>query len=346
MTNKLALSFVYILLFFSLFTNIAYGEEFLSIDESSYVDINGQPIKLSDFRNSDQLLMEKQKIEAHIKFKKIASNPRDTYVLKMETDLTNPQWQFMIDEKIVDFSDKGEWETWKSQYHGVNYFEIIITGYVPQPSVEIEEPKFEKKGYTGKGPGLIKRKIARFKVIDEKIITQQEFVEYSVTPTNDDVKRYLNEINTNLNTSLSLPEEYSELLRDMRQNILKLSNEGHIGWALEMSKSFEGMVNKLNTIIIIPRKESNTVLIAVITALIAVCIGFIAGRKIGQGRDMPDIGVIKKECDNLKQNSDLLQLIDISNLTDVGDQGVKLEQIKRDIAKGTISLKSKINQLK
>lgn len=324
------------------------GQEVLTVDTTrSFVlnlDDGGKKYLLEEFLKSEQLsFLERQKLEAHI-FITRKSNPRDTYVLEMRTDLRDAEWQYKIHGETEVFNN-AKLTVWDSpQDHSASSFEIVLSGRVPKPAIKIEEPHF--KEYTGEGPGFRDSELAVFTIYDgdEAIKKVQDVGEYPFLSTNPDIKRYLEEIKTNLDTS-GLDREYADALEEQRGYILGLSENGHVGLALDLSQSFAGMVAKL----LVPEDNGNSLLIFVVVGILLVLVTGFVGYKVGQEREGVDTELIEqmeRSYKTLKQNVERLEKIDISSIPGAETQALELETVKRQVTPGVASLKNTINQIR
>jgi hypothetical protein len=326
----------------------ACGQEILAVDTTrSFVlnlDEGAKKYLLEEFLKNEQLsFLERQKLEAHI-FIMRKSNPRDTYVLEMRTDLWNAEWQYKISGETTVFKT-AKFTVWDSpQEHSASSFEIVLTGEVPKPAIKIEEPYF--KDYTGEGPGFRKSELAVFTIYDgqEAINKVQDVGGYAFLSTNPDIKRYLEEIKKNTDTSV-LGKEYALALEEQKNHILLLSTNGHVGLALDLSKSFAGMVNKLPS----PDRNGNSVLLGALAAiLLALVTGFI-GYQVGHGKEGVDterIEQLERSYSILKQNVEKLDKIDISSIPGAETQATELETVKRQVAPSIARLKHMISQMR
>ena len=339
------------ILFLLLLVQNAYGQELLSVDkDKSYVlDLTDGAKKypLEDFFNPDNLsFFEGHKLKAYIFIlKESASNPRDTYVLDLETDLKNAEWQYKIfgETTVRDGVRIIVWNN--SRDHSAPSFDIELSGEVPTPAIDIIEPYYESYNL-GKGPGIGRNKLAVFTIYDGEInpINKVQNVgEYGFFSTNQKINMDLEEIRKNLDTT-GLAKNSADDLEQLKKYILKLGEkDGHMGLSLDLSRIFVNIKSSLPT-------QDNRLLIAmvIVAILVAVVTGF-AGYKMGQGEKniSPDLlNQFDTSYSALKQNLDKLERIDISSLPGASDQAVQLEGIKRQIATGLASIRNRLNQLR
>lgn len=339
-----------VMLFILILVKGACGQEILTVDTTkSFVlnlDEGGKKYSLEEFLKPEQLsFLERQKLEAHI-FIMRKSNPQDTYVLEMRTDLWNAEWQYKIfgETKVFKTAKLTVWDS--SADHSASSFEIILSGEVPKPAIKIEEPHF--KGYTGEGPGFRDSELAVFTIYDgnETSNKVQDVGEYAFLSTNPDIKKYLEEIKNNLDIS-GLDEEFAYALEEQRIYILGLGENGHVGLALDLSESFARMADKL------PANEDDTsgniLFIGIIVAiLLAIVTGFV-GYQIGQGKEGVDeqlVEQMERSYNTLKQNSEKLDKIDLSSIPGAETQAMELETIKRQVGPSVAGLKHMIKQLR
>lgn len=332
----------------------ASAQEVLSIDTSKsfviIIDEGGKKYMLDDFIRSDKLsFLEGQQLEAHFFITKTTSNPRDTYVLEMLTDLGNAQWQYEILGNITRFNT-AKLTVWDApQEHSASSFEVVLKGKVPKPAVKIEEPYF--KDYIGEGPGFRSTELAMFTVFDgHDAITKVQVVgTYTFFSTNPDIEQYLEEITANLDTS-GLPEDYADILKAQKEYILTLSRTGHVGLALDLSRTYAETVEELTAIA--PNKNGNTITGLILGALVAILLAVVTGvigYKMGQGGEKVSnevISQLEQSYNMLKENADNLGQIDISSVPGAEQQAAELESVKRQVSLSTAGLKNLLNRLR
>lgn len=333
----------------------AYAQEVLSIDTGKsfviIIDEGGKKYMLDEFVQSDKLtFLEGQQLEAHFFINRATSNPRDTYVLEMLTDLAGAKWEYKILGNITSFNTAKltVWDT--PQEHSASSFEVVLNGKVPKPAVKIEEPYF--KNYIGEGPGFRITELAMFTVFNgHDAITKVQVVgKYDFFATNQDIEQYLEEIDTNLETS-GLPEGYADILEEQKDYILTLSRTGHVGLALDLSKTYAKTVEEL-TAIAPEDKNSNTITGLFLGALLAIILAVVTGvigYKMGQGGEKVSDEVIdqmEQSYDSLKEHTEQLKHIDISSVPGAEQQAAELEAVKRHISLSTAGLKNILNRLR
>lgn len=333
----------------------ASAQEVLSIDTSKsfviIIDEGGKKYMLEDFIGSDQLSFpEGQQLEAHFFIRRATSNPRDTYVLEMLTDLGNAEWQYEILGNITRFNT-AKLTVWDSQKeHSASSFEVILSGRVPKPAIKIEEPYF--KDYIGEGPGFRSNELAMFTVFDgHDTITKVQVVgRYTFFSTNPDIERYLEEIDRNLDTS-GLPGDYANILEEQREYILTLSRTGHVGLARDLSRIYAETVKDMADIA--PGdKNNNTItglILGVFVAILLAMVTGVIGFKVGQGGEKTGDEVIEQmeqSYNTLKEYTEKLEKIDISGVPGAEQQAAELETVKRQVSLSTAGLKNIINRLR
>lgn len=349
MKNILYVLFILIIL---LLVNTVNAQEILSIDNTRSFVINiddaGNKYPIEDFLTSNKhSFMEGQKLEAHFFFTKTSSsNPKDSYGLEVRTELKDPEWQYKIygetKSMLVD-----KWTVWNnSRDHLESYFEIVLYGKIPKPAIKIEEPNF--KDYTGEGPGLRKTELSIFTIYDGTDAKNkvQDAGAYTFISTNSNINGYLDKIKSNLDTS-GLDNDYAGVLNEHKQYISDLSQKGHVGWAYDLSGSFSKIVESLKKSA--PGSSKNTMLLAIIGAVVLAAITGIAGYKMGQGGEnvSPDlVDQMERSYNTLKQNADKLERINISSIQGAEKQAIEIESIKRQITPSIAGLKNILNQLR
>lgn len=274
--------FLITLIFLAIFINGVHAEEILRInyDRSKVVDIEDgkKEYSLKDFMASEPKLIEGHQIEMNvIIYKEPASNPLDTYVLEMRTELQPPiEWNYKIPGKKTQIYETVKSIVWENSDHFAPEFEISMRGRVPRPEIPIKEPNFED--YNGKGPGLRKIELAVFTIYDgqvdpSKIVDKIGTINF--VATNSKINDKLTEIDKSLNTS-DIGKEYVASLGEQKEYIKELSNTGHIGIALDLSKNFEKFVKNIKSIS--PPDNKKLVFVGIIGLIIALIIGIVIGK--------------------------------------------------------------------
>jgi hypothetical protein len=334
-----------------MFVNTANGLE-LSIDNARSFVINiddaGNKYPIEDFLISTKhSFLEGEKLEVHIFFTKTpSSNPKDSYGLEVRTELKDPEWQYKIYGETKSMRvDK--WTVWdNSRDHLESYFEIVLYGKVPKPVIKIEEPNF--KDYTGEGPGFRNTELSIFAIYDGTDAKNkvQDAGAYTFTSTNSDINGYLEKIRSNLDTS-GLDNDQTGTLNEHKNYISRLSSNGHVGLAYDLSGSFAKIVESLRKSE--PGSSKNIMIIAIIGAIVLAIITGIAGYKMGQGKEpmSPElISQMERSYNTLKLNADKLEKINISSISGAEKEAADLETIKRQIAPSISGIKTIINQLR
>lgn len=332
-----------------MFVNTANGLE-LAIDNSRSFVINiddaGNKYPIEDFLIATKhSFLEGQKLEAHFFFTRTpSSNPKDSYGLEVRTELKDPEWQYKIYGETKSMRvDK--WIVWdNSRDHLESYFEIVLYGKVPKPVIKIEEPNF--KDYTGEGPGFRNTELSIFTIYDGSGAAKNEIQKvgtYTFTSTNSDINGYLEKIKSNLDTS----GLENGALNEHKNYISRLSSNGHVGLAYDLSGSFAKIVESLRKSE--PGSSKNTTIIAIIGAVVLAIITGIAGYKMGQGGEKisPElVNQMERSYNTLKQNADKLEKINISSISGAEKEAADLETIKRQISPSISGIKTIISQLR
>jgi len=191
----------------------------------------------------------------------------EEYVLELSTDMDNAKWQYEMREP-VKASKTYVWET--PYEHEKAYFEVQLTAFVPKTIDKVKEPGFQRpeveEDYVLDG---IKVKTCSVKLAVYKSYGpdgpgdfDSTVAEITYQATNQRINQFVTEINQNLATDdLEDWDEKSERnkfkeykkeadkalssIEDMANEIRNLSEEGHPGWALNLSRKFKDVVRNL-----------------------------------------------------------------------------------------------------
>lgn len=265
---------VCVLCLFSLFTVMPlFGQEGsgsihpLEIDmyRSYAVDVTiGHRYEWSELEEGTIKLETGHKIEFYFRVNKRPVLIPEEYVLELSTDMDNAKWQYELREP-VKASKTYVWET--PYEHDKSYFDLQLTAVVPKTIDKVKEPGFKKpeveEDYVLDG---IKEKtccvkLSVYKSYDPAVGPgdfDSTIAEIEYQATNERINRFVTEIDENIATgelrkewSENFPEQSEEAtkalssIQEMANEITALSEEGHPGWALELSREFNNVAQDL-----------------------------------------------------------------------------------------------------
>jgi len=232
-TSLVVLSFGF--LFLSIGIGIASAQDVLRLDEDKSYVLNletGSKQTYEEFLNTDQF--EGTRLEFNIYVSKIEKvHIPDEYVLKLETNMENPEWKFGD-----DIYHSAEVIVWKGkETHERMVPKVILSGEVPKPIRKVKEPEFEAYDIDGIGKGEVYVKLtvgetkdgATLETIRQRLEPTMEFLS-----TNEGIQDAKSKIDENLEEARGKigPTELEEDIR-------KLYEEGHPGWASMLSEHYK-----------------------------------------------------------------------------------------------------------
>lgn len=259
---------VCVLCLFSLFTVMPlFGQEGsgsihpLEIDmyRSYAVDVTvGHRYEWSELEEGTIKLETGHKIEFYFRVNKRPVLIPEEYVLELSTDMDNAKWQYELREP-VKASKTYVWET--PYEHDKSYFDLQLTAVVPKTIDKVKEPGFKKpeveEDYVLDG---IKEKtccvkLSVYKSYDPAVGPgdfDSTIAEIEYQATNERINQFVTEIDENIATD-ELREELDKNFgqgvdevfssaQSMASEIRALSEQGHPGWALELSREFNDVV--------------------------------------------------------------------------------------------------------
>jgi len=224
------------LLFLSVGIGIAAVQDVLRLDEDdSYIlnwDAGMNKTYYANFLDSKQF--EGDKLEFNIYVRKTGSPILDDYVLELRTNMEDPEWKFGTEPPY----HSANVIVWKGkEEHEYERMKILLTGEVPKPIRKVKEPGFEAYDIYGIGEGEVYVELTvgtskdgkTLERIIQKLEPSMEFLS-----TNKEIQDAEDKIDKNL-------EEARGKIggTDLEEDIRKLYEEGHPGWASELSEHYK-----------------------------------------------------------------------------------------------------------
>ena len=305
----------------------------LDVDKSYIInlDTGGTKTYYKDFLNTEQL--EGHKLEFHIYVNKVekAYIP-DEYVLKLETNLEGPpEWKFGD-----DFRRSAEWMVWKGkEEHELQMRPIILTGEVPKPIIPVEEPGFEAYKETkgiGKREVYVKLTVgttkdgATLESIIQPLEPSMEFFSTSegIQDAESVMKKNLEEARGKIGGT------------DLEEDIRKLYEEGHPGWASELSEHYKKL-----SVAAEPPPLALYVIMSVIMGLIlgSAFVYVYVSRGGGKGVDVSQISAeLNETSGKIEEKS--------SSINAISTRFARSEdEEKRGVARELIRIRASLNEI-
>ncbi len=301
--------------------------------DKSYVinlDTGGTKTYYIDFLNTDQF--EGHKLEFTIYVNKVekAYIP-DEYVLKLETNMENPEWKF--GDEILSAA---EWIVWKGkEEHEYERMTILVTGEVPKPIIPVEEPGFEAYKETkgiGKREVYVKLTVGTTKdgATLERIIQPLE-PSMKFFSTSEGIQDAKTEMDKNL-------EEARGKIggTDLEEDIRKLYEGGHPGWASKLSEHYKEL-----SVAAEPPPISLYVILSVILGLIlgSAFVYVYVSRGGGKGVDVTQISAeLDETSGRIEEKS--------SSINAISTRFARSEdEEKRGVARELIRIRASLNEI-
>lgn len=328
-TSLVVLSFA--LLF--LFVGIASAQDVLRLDEDESYVLNletGSKQTYEVFLNSDQF--EGTRLEFNIYVSKIEKvHILDEYVLKLETNMENPEWKFGD-----DIYHSAEVIVWKGkEEHELMVPKVILSGEVPKPIKTVEEPGFKAyKEIDGIGKREVYLKLtvgttkdgATLETIVQPLEPAMEF--YS---TNEGIQQAKSEMDDNLEEARSKIGPTG-----LEEEIRKLYEEGHPGWASELSEHYKAL-----SVAAEPPPLTLYVLLSVMLGLMfgSVFVYVYVSRGGGKGVDVSQISAeLDDTSGKIDEKSSSINAISTKFARSEDDE-------KRSAARELIKIRASLNEL-
>ncbi len=334
MKRVVCISLVAVLALSFLFVSIGAAEvqDVLRLDEdNSYIlNLNAGMNKTyyAIFLNSDQY--EGDRLEFHIYVNKIEKAPiLDDYVFKLETNMENPEWKFGD-----DFRRSAEWIVWKGkEEHELPLPPIVLTGEVPKPIKKVKEPGFAYDiDGIGKREVYVKLTVGTMKdeATLERIIQKLE-PSMMFFSTSKGIQDANSEIETNLEEARGKIGE-----TDLEDDILRLSEEGHPGWASLISEHYKAL-----SVAAEPPPLTLYVLLSLLLGLIvgSAFVYVYVSRGGGKGVDVSQISAeLNDTSGRLEEKSGSINTISTKFARSEDDE-------KRSIARELIKIRAGLNEI-
>ncbi len=321
-----------ILLVLSVGIGFAAVQDVLRLDEDKSYVINlntgGTKTYYTDFLDTDQF--EGHKLEFHIYVNKVEKAPiLDEYVLKLETNMENPEWKFGD-----DLRHSAEWIVWKGkEEHERMVPKVILSGEVPKPIRKVKEP-----GFAYDIDGIGKREVyvkltvgttrdgATLETIIQPLEPSMKFFS-----TNKEIQDAEDKIDKNL-------EEARGKIggTDLEEDIRKLYEEGHPGWASEISEHYKKL-----SVAAEPPPLTLYILLAVILGLIlgSAFVYVYVSRGGGKGVDVSQISSeLDETSGKIEEKSSSINAISTRFARSEDDE-------KRSVARDLIRIRASLNEI-
>jgi hypothetical protein len=321
------------LLFLSVGIGIASAQQdVLKLDEDTSYVLNletGSKQTYVDFLSSKQF--EGDRLEFNIYVGKTGNPILDDYVLELRTNLDNPEWK--VGDDIYHAATVLVWKG--AEAHAALVPKIVLSGDVPKPiRTNIKEPGFE--AYDIRGIGEI-----------------GVYVELTVGTTNDGstlstIIQKLEPSMTFLSTTEDIQDAQSEMeqnleeargkigVTDLEEDIRRLSEEGHPGWASQLSAHY----NELS----VAAEPPPLTLYVILSVLVGLIVGsaFVyvyVSRGGGKGVDVSQISAdLNDTSGRLDEKSSSINAISTKFARSEDDE-------RRSVARDLIKIRAGLNEI-
>lgn len=295
-----------------------------------------------------------------IRFEFILRNTKDSnsiprnYRIDLACNLQNPTWTF-LDQQREDTI----WSIWNiPSEHDMKEIKIALEGKIPEPVSEVKECHFD---YVEELLGILEREIfVNINVTDGTQVIQELTKDLKLFATSEDLKKYIIETNqvtvnksrAHFNKHFENGEVTCEALSDLREKIIALAEQGHPGWAYDISQSLKSFDESTETLVpTLPPidcercKEEGCcpscpvilyiIIGLVIGAIIGVFIGKVMGKTQGPYINLDDqikkIDTVRKRIQEIREDESKRKIELIGPETELRDLGRRLESINADL---------------
>jgi hypothetical protein len=335
MKRVVCISLVAVLVLTLLFVSIGAAEvlDVLRLDEGTSYVLNletGSKQTYAEFLNSKQI--EGDRLEFNIYVSKTGNPILDDYVLELRTNLDNPEWKFGDD--IFHGASVLVWKG-KEAHDAALIPKIILSGDVPAPIQIIREPGFETyKEITGIGEKQVEVTLIVGTTIDGTILnTFIQTLEPSMTffSTNEGIQDAKSTVAENLEEARGKIGE-----TDLEDDIRRLSEEGHPGWASLLSEHYKEFS--------VAAEQPPLTLYVILSVLLGLIVGsafvyMYVSRGGGKGVDVNQISAeLNDTSGRLEEKSSSINTISTKFARSEDDE-------KRSIARELIKIRAGLNEI-
>jgi hypothetical protein len=244
-----------------------------------------------------------------------ASSIPPEYRINLFTSLDNPEWTYGDKPPEKD----NAWIVWNTAAeHNIRQIRIKLEGKIPNPVWNVSEPHFEDTELLG----IVQRELYIHINVTDGIQTIQELTRnLALYATNENLKSYVEETkNTGLNnTNTKLSEAFDSsssaisALSDLRERIIDLAENGHPGWAYDLSRDLKSFDESMKELMPRPTPTCppgmrcqkpcpSPIIFVVIGLAVGIMSGIFVGKFVG-GKKMivPDLEDQIKKVENIRR---------------------------------------------
>ena len=322
------------LLFLSVGIGIAAVQDVLRLDEENSYVLNletGSKLSYAELlRPENNKQFEGDRLEFNIYVSKTGNPILDDYVLELRTNMDNPEWKFGD-----NFSRSANWIVWKGkEEHERMVPKVVLSGDVPKPIRKVKEPGFEAYDIYGIGEGEVYVELTVGTSKDgktlERIIQKLE-PSMKFLSTSEGIQDAESVMNKNL-------EEARGKIggTDLEEDIKKLYEEGHPGWASKLSEHYKKL-----SVAAEPPPLTLYVILSVIMGLIlgSAFVYVYVSRGGGKGVDVSQISAeLNETSGKIEEKSSSINAISTRFARSEDDE-------KRSIARELIRIRASLNEI-
>jgi hypothetical protein len=308
-------------------------QDVLRLDEGTSYVLNletGSKQMYTEFLKSKQF--EGNRLEFNIYVSKTGNPILDDYVLELRTNLDNPEWR--VGDDLYPL--KASVLVWKGRgAHEALVPKIILSGDVPKPiRTNIKEPGFEAYDLWGIGEKDVYVELTVGTTTDGTTLdTIIQKLEPSMTffATNEGIQDAKSEIESNL-------EEAQDKIggTNLEEDIQRLSEEGHPGWASLLSEHYKEL-----SVMVEQPPLTLYVILSVLLGLIlgAAFIYVYLSRGAGKGVDVGQISTeLNDTSGRLEEKSSAINALSTRFARSEDDE-------KRSVARELIKIRASLTEI-
>ena len=274
------------------------------------------------------------------------------YRINLYTSLDNPIWTYRDNTK-----KDNAWIIWNTSLeHNIREIRIKLEGKIPKPVWNVTEPHFEDMELLG----IVQRELYIQINVTDGVQTIQELTRnLTLHATDENLKGYMEETkgvglaqtNAKMNEAFEGSSSAVSKLSNLREKIIRLAEEGHPGWAYDLSQDLEAFDEAMGELEPVPPPSCppcppcpecpSPIIFVIIGLAIGVVSGLLIGRFMGGKKlvvpDLEDqikkINNIRERIQEIREDESKRKIELLGPETELKDLSRRMDAIKSELDK-------------